>query len=106
VNTGPSSVEVRFDDAHTTEVANAAFEGSIEGIDLVFRDAQGHGVRGVADGYSVLETVAKLPGVTNVMALESMPLQLRITTDSAAAKAAVDLLLRDQTAGRESIGIS
>ena len=101
-----SAVELRFKDAKDTTVANSAFEGAVDGIKLLFRDSQGNGVRGVADGYSVLDTVAKLPGVTQVMALESFPLQLSISTANAEAKAAIDALLRPETAHRESIRVS
>lgn len=105
-NDDMSAVEVRFADAKTTTVANAAFEDSIDGIKLIFQDADGNGVRGVANGYDVLDAVAKIPGVTSTVAMETMPLQMRITTDSAATRTALETLLRDQTAGGDSIGIS
>lgn len=100
------SVEVRFADPKTTTVANAAFEGAVDGIKLLFRDANGKGVRGIADGYAVLEEVSKLPGVTGTMAMETSPLQLVVKTSSAEARAAVDALLRPKTAHGDSIRVS
>lgn len=99
-----SSVEVRFADPHMVEVANGSFEDAIEGVKVVYRDANGHGVRGVAGGYAVVDAVSRMEGVTSALALESMPLQLQFTT-TPDAKSAVDMLLRDATAFGETIHV-
>ncbi len=98
------SAEIRFSDPHMVEVANGAFSDAIEGLRVVYRDADGNGVRGLATGYAVVDAVSKMDGVTKAMALESFPMQLAFETRPD-AKAAVEMLLRDETPAGETISV-
>ena len=99
-----SAAEVRFADPHMVEVANGAFSDTIDGLKVLYRDSNGNGVRGFATGYAVVDAVSKMEGVTKAMALESFPMQLAFET-TPDAKAAVEMLLRDETPAGESISV-
>lgn len=100
-----TSVEVRFQDPRMAAVANAAFESTLDGVKLTFRDSAGTAVRGFDDGYAVLDAVSKMPGVEGVAALETMPMQMTIDTVDAPTRDAIDALLRPETINGHSISV-
>ncbi len=99
------AVELRFKNPLDTEVANAAFQDSVDGVQLLFRDEHGNGVRGVASGYGIIDGVGKLAGVRSVGAFETMPLQGEVVADSEASAAALKQLLRPVAADGTSLSV-
>ena len=100
-----SAVELRFKDAHDTEVANSAFNDSIDGVKLLFRDSNGNGVRGIVGGYDLVDGIGKLGGVHSYGAFETMPLQAEFVADSEASAATLKALLRPEAPDGTSLSV-
>lgn len=104
VDKGLTGVEARLPDPKNVELANAAFRDAIEGVSITWRDKDGNGVRGFASDYAIADGIGKLAGVTSVAAMETSPLQIRVSA-TADAKDALNALLRERAPGGESIGV-